>query len=350
MSFIGEGRLIDTYEVRRLPVWSEIQEIRRESKGSRRKFWISIEDEPNTWLLKYPRSNTGEHWAEKVAAEVGSLIGVHCAGVELAEVGGELVTVCESFDIGTWYDLYDYVDESIEPFDEASIDFGTINWHTGLNPSESMEPTFFEGWFVLELTVDGYDVEKRFGQRDHNVDNIVMAVKRFVQRFTEDWNDQADAILRDVASYAILDGLIGNTDRHHENWMLKLERKRGQVWVSAAPSYDHASSLGRELNDKARQRMLRENGVSRYLRRGRGGVYDDGTRQRAPSPLELAKNLCQQWPAYTGKTLDAIAVARDDDFRTIVDMVPSEFMSATAKEFAYRSLITSKTELLENVR
>ena len=340
----------DTYEVRQLPVWSEIQEIRKESKGSRRKFWISIEGEPNTWLLKYPRPNTGEHWAEKVTAEVGSLVGVNCARVDLADVGGELVTVCESFDAGTWFDLYEYVSDSYDPIDEVAPDFGDTNRSVASNSSESLEPAFFEGWFVLELTIEGYDGDKRFGQRDHNVDNIVTAVKRFVQRFTEDWNDQADAILRDVASYAILDGLIGNTDRHHENWMLKLERNRGRVTVSAAPSYDHASSLGRELQDEARRKMLHENGVSRYLRRGRGGVYEDGTRQRAPSPLELAKSLCKRWPAYSGDTLDAISVVRDDDFRTIVDMVPSEFMSATAKEFAYRSLITSKTELLENVR
>ena len=342
--------MLQKYEVRQLPVWSEIQEIKKESKGSRRKFWISIEGEANSWLLKYPRPNTGEHWAEKVAAEVGSLIGVDCARVDLAKVGGELVTVCESFDVGTWYDFYEYVKDSTDQVDEVSIDFGAIHWDDAPYSSESLEPTFFEGWFVLELTIDGYDGEQRFGQRDHNVDNIVKAVKRFVKRFTEDWNDQVNVILRDVASYAIFDGLIGNTDRHHENWMLKRERNRGRVWVSVAPSYDHASSLGRELTDEARRRMLHENGVSRYLRRGRGGVYDDGTRQRAPSPLELAKSLCKQWPAYTGETLDAIAVVRDDDFRTIVDMVPSEFMSATAKEFAYRALITSKTELLENVR
>ncbi len=339
-----------TYEVRQLPVWPEIEHIRVESRGSRRKFWISIEGEPNLWLLKFPRPNTGEHWAEKIAAEVGSLIGVNCARVELAEVGGELVTVCESFDVGTWFDLYEYVDDSTDQVDEVSIDFGAINWSAASNLSESLAPTFFEGWFVLELNIDGYDAEKRFGQRDHNVDNIVTAVKRFVQRFTEDWNDQVDVILRDVASYAILDGLIGNTDRHHENWMLRWERKLGQIWVSAAPSYDHASSLRRELNDEARRRMLNENGVSRYLRRGRGGVYDDGTHERAPSPLDLAKSLCKQWPDYTSETLKAISVVRDNDFRTIVDMVPSEFMSDTAKEFAYRALITSKTELLENAK
>ena len=59
-----------------------------ERKGSREKFWVAIEADEIPWLLKFPRPGTGEHWAEKVAAEVGNLIGVDCARVELARCVG----------------------------------------------------------------------------------------------------------------------------------------------------------------------------------------------------------------------------------------------------------------------
>ena len=68
-----------------------------ESRGARRKLWVTLEDDDTQWLLKFPRPNTGEHWAEKVASEIGQLFGVNTARVELARAGGELATICRSF-------------------------------------------------------------------------------------------------------------------------------------------------------------------------------------------------------------------------------------------------------------
>ncbi|MEG3898961.1 MULTISPECIES: hypothetical protein [unclassified Microcoleus] len=46
----------------------------------------------------------------------------------------------------------------------------------------------------------------------------------------------------------MLDAWIGNTDRHHENWGFVEVRasKTPQVIAHLAPTYDYASSLGRE--------------------------------------------------------------------------------------------------------
>ena len=41
-----------------------------ELMGSKTKFWYLRQEEEGLWLFKYPRRNTGEHWAEKIAAEV----------------------------------------------------------------------------------------------------------------------------------------------------------------------------------------------------------------------------------------------------------------------------------------
>lgn len=334
------------YEVRQLPVWPEIQEIRRESRGTRRKFWISIEGEPNVWLLKFPRPNTGEHWAEKVAAEVASRIGVNCARVDLAEVGGELVTICESFAPIFWYFISEDQGAPIDLPDEEQIVIGEVHVPVPTDPIGDEETQFIAGCDVLAWHDDQYNVEARFGQRDHNVDNIINALKSF----TSDMNARGDQwpVLKQLASYALLDGLVGNTDRHHENWELQLDFRGDRLFISAAPSYDHASSLGRELSDEARQRILDNANVLRYLRRGRGGVYLDRNQKRGPSPLTLALELRERWSEYTSETLSAIDAVGDDEFRTIVDRVPVEFMSSTAKDFAYEVLVTSKTELLEN--
>ena len=47
-----------------------------EAMGTRTKFWYRDPDQQINWLFKHPRPNTGEHWAEKIAAEVASVIGI----------------------------------------------------------------------------------------------------------------------------------------------------------------------------------------------------------------------------------------------------------------------------------
>ena len=327
-----QSALPSTYEVRQLPVWPEIEQLRLESRGSRHKFWISIEEEPKLWLLKFPRPNTGEHWAEKIAAEVGRLIEVDCARVELADCGGELVTICESFDSGNRDEQHEHVDELRDWFYDETI--------------------LVEGCYVLAWNDDQYDVETRFGQRDHNVSNIIRAVKGLFRDPSFPAGGRVDDILQALASYAMLDGLIGNTDRHHENWTLQivLVHASATAWMSAAPSYDHASSLGRELHDQSRKRILDTDGVLNYVNRGHGGVFGDGGQNRAPSPLDTAKYISQRWPEYTQATLQRIGETPDSEFRTAIDRVPTEFMGDIAKEFAYQIIVTSKNELLKRTQ
>jgi len=69
-----------------------------EAMGSKDKFWYR---KPGTteadWLFKYPQPNTGQHWAEKIAAEVAAKLGVFHAVVELAIFQNERGSATESF-------------------------------------------------------------------------------------------------------------------------------------------------------------------------------------------------------------------------------------------------------------
>ena len=72
-----------------------------ERLGSKRKFWFRREDGVR-YLFKFPRQDFGEHWAEKIAAEVADLIGVRCAEVELAKFGDVLGTQSSAFAEPEW--------------------------------------------------------------------------------------------------------------------------------------------------------------------------------------------------------------------------------------------------------
>ena len=313
----------------------------RESRGTRTKFWVRIGGGEDRWLLKIPRPDTGEHWAEKVAAEIGRLIGVDCAQVELAccveqvvfgqdfNEGGEkqqvqqtdgklLATVCKSF-----------LPDEYAPDREYS---------------------FFHGWEVLQHVVEDYDTDLRFGQRGHNVKNITAALMYFMSVNSNNPMPRWDYTLEDLASYALLDGLIGNTDRHHENWMIAGVHDCGDMIIEIMPSFDHASSLGRELTDDKRRRILELDEVLRYVQRGRGGIYVDDRRKHALSPLRLARLLCRWRPAFTRRTVDRIDSVSEPEIRAAIQRVPPEFMSDIAKEFSCHVVMTSKEELLRSVR
>jgi hypothetical protein len=301
-----------------------------ETKGSRRKFWVLGQDERTEWLLKFPRPNTGEHWAEKIVAEIGTLIGANCAPVELARCAGQLGTICQSF-IQVEEDENDTNVQLPSPLGDTAIDF-------------------LHGWEILGSVIDGYDADLRFNQRQHNAKYIIDAIIQTAH--VDSLNPYAlwDVLLRDLAAYVLLDGLVGNTDRHHGNWMVMYMRDAGNPKILAAPSFDHASSLGRELSDERRRQMMNADGVLHYLRRGHGGVYVDSRRRHALPPLRLAQLLCRWQPEFTRKTLTSIEAVTNLEFKSVIDRIPPEFMSETAKEFAYQVVIISKAQLLRSAR
>ena len=114
---------------------------------------------------------------------------------------------------------------------------------------------------VLAATVLGYDQAKRFGQSQHTLENIWHALDSlFVSPLA------VRRARRAFAGYLVLDAIVGNTDRHHENWGLLIRRTGLNFRVRIAPSFDHASSLGRELSDEQRKRRLDEERVEDYTK------------------------------------------------------------------------------------
>ena len=313
----------------------------RENRGARTKFWVRIEGEADRWLLKIPRPNTGEHWAEKVAAEIGHLAGIECARVELARCVDEA-----AFEHGL-----QGAHDATHVQRAASVLLGTICKSFVPDAGATDEDyDYFHGWQILQWVVESYDTKLRFGQRDHNIRNVTTALANVMGVDTLNPMPRWDYTFEHMASYVMLDGLIGNTDRHHENWMIAYVHHHGDMWTEIMPSYDHASSLGRELTDDKRQRILNSDGVQRYLDTGRGALFVDSRRKRAPSPLRLARLLCRWRPEYTRRTLERIGGISEDEIRTTIERVPDEFMSEVAREFAFQVVMTGQRELLRSVR
>ena len=266
--------------------------LHTEEMGSKTKFWYRGSEEPQRdWLFKYPQRCTGQHWAEKIAEEVASVLRVTHARVELARFGGKRGSVTESFARGG-----------------RALDHGNQ---------------------VLERVVHGYEPARKFNQSRHTLENIWQALDRIFS------NSEASRLAKlSIAEYLVLDALIGNTDRHHENWGI-LRRRVGDAWKArVAPSFDHASSLGRELLDEHRDRFLAEDRVGGYAEKGRGAIYWSEDDKHAPSPLELVRRAARCYPCFFLPALLKLEKLDTSAIRGLVSRIPCCWMSTSARAFA----------------
>ena len=285
-----------------LPEWVP----QTEGMGSKPKFWYLWEHEnPSYWLFKYPRPNRGEHWAEKVAAEVAGLIQIPCARVELAMFQGARGSTTESL--------------------------------TGHNR------VLIHGNEVLSSTFSANDVrEWNFHLADHTLENIWFALDR-----TFEAADDVIEAKRQLAGYLVLDALIGNTDRHSENWGVLQSQDNSRRVDGLAPSYDHGSSLGRELMDERRERLLSDNRVGDYVERGRGQIHWQNTGRRGPSPLELIRLSAAQYPDLFRPAIAKLDTLDELSLSNIVDSIPQGWMTPAARAFAFELMRYSCAQLRE---
>ena len=289
---------------------SNDQIVGDEQLGSKEKFWFR--QNGKRWLFKEIRFiekpgvavPTGEDWAEKVAAEIAHLLDIPAATVELADFEGR--RGC------------------------ASLNFTT--------PAQQL----MHGNEIMAGYLKGYDPEMRFQQSRHSVENIIAAIRAMFPKANEH-----RTVLRQLASYMVLDALIGNTDRHHENWGLLWqvlvnidevsEAARLEKQYDIAPSFDHASSLGRELLDERRADLLRRGGVEAYVRKGKGGIFFPGGK-RGANPLELVELTANDHPDYFQPTLAALRGVALVKLTETLDKVPHDRISHDARALAKEML------------
>lgn len=280
----------------------------QEPMGTKRKYWVDQvhESEVVEWLFKVPREGTGEHWAEKVAYELAALINLPAARVELATLFLEGRKVRGS----------------------ASCSFTPPN------------VTLFHGNELLDRVVPDYDKEKRYGQLEHRIDAIFDAIA--LQNLASAPGAEDLSAVQCFVGYIVFDAWIANVDRHHENWgMLADSIDR------IAPTFDHASSLGRLLPDEKRTKIL--NGevyrlnLEQFLtrRKAHGAIFPRQGNQGVP-PWKLVSDLKQMGHANDVLWwLDRIDMISDTQLGTIFSAFPSGWLSDPAIRFATEILKTT---------
>jgi hypothetical protein len=140
-----------------------------------------------------------------------------------------------------------------------------------------------------------------------------------------------------MAAYLVLDALIGNTDRHEQNWsVLRNQDPAGRDHLSA--TYDLGASLGFQLTDVRRGALLSTpGGLAGFAERGLARRFDE---DRTSTLLELARKACAH---ATTKGQDRIRelVARIGTTNFETELPVLNGMSEVARNFAWAVLNTN---------
>lgn len=155
-----------------------------------------------------------------------------------------------------------------------------------------------KGKQIIEYLVEGGDLitaidpsfDRKKGER-HNV-YLVEKVLKFLKK---------DIIFKDFLQLLVFDAIIGNTDRHQENWGLILNV--GEKHVRLAPAYDNSDCFGREILEEHIQGFLDDkNKLIRYILRGKPHMRwsDDGEILYELSHFDFLDKMVNKWPLVRG--------------------------------------------------
>ena len=282
--------------------------IADETSGAEEKYWL--QDRTNTrWLFKPATVKEGhvhgEDWAEKIVAELGRLLGIPCARIELAEFRGQR---------------------------------GCI--------SADLRPATFElqpGQVLLEVcAAPGYVHGTGRSHPGHTLENIRTVLDGGLP-------PPGSALPFDVtaydvfAGYVLLDAWVANRDRHDNNWAVLRPLLASDQPLRLCGSYDHASSLGFNVTDGERTRRLADGSIESWCVKGTAWRFDYGPRttlvQLAARALQLASRDAQRhWR-------EQLCNVRDDEVRNVISRVPR--MSDPARNFVESVLSVNRRRVLD---
>lgn len=223
-----------------------------EAAGTTEGEWLIQPNTDERWLFKRPKvpSSTGveqgEDWAEVISTQVAVALGVPCAQTVLCERGGRGSLSRSVTPRG--YDL--------EEGEVMLQEVGAVGYIPHEEGAKAVDP-----------------VRPGVRRPGHTLENIRLVLGS--TRPPEDFTGPGSMTGFDVfVGYLLLDALVANRDRHEQNWAVLRARLAGRPDM-VAPSYDHGGTLGYQLRDIDREKMLsNRDKMERWARKGRATRFE----------------------------------------------------------------------------
>ena len=169
-----------------------------------------------------------------------------------------------------------------------------IEWNEKKQRYQQIE-TFLEGGDIV------VGIDPTFDRKEGEKHNIFIVERIFS---SIDQND----LFREFLRILIFDTIIGNTDRHQDNWGFIRNNKTSQVHL--APAFDNSTSLGSELIEEKLAGYLAQNEIKliQYIKKGKAHI----------NHFELLKNIAQK-KEFVIDDIRAMTRFTDQQIKDILD-------------------------------
>lgn len=289
-----------------------------EPEGRSGKDWVREPGAPvasreQDWLFKpvvvhAGGDRQGGDWAEKIVSELGFLLGVPCAEVQMAVRHGTRGSLSRNVAPNRWNLMLGYV------------------------LMEAVLPTYVGG-------------ARLPGRPGHSPRNILGVLREGGPPPGFSDLDAAGVF----AGYLTLDAWVANQDRHDRNWAV-LERADAPASRRLAASFDHTSSLGFNLLDRKREQIMeRAGGIEQWVGKGRANQFEHEAQLGAavPSLVEVAReSLRLAGPAAEQYWLDRLRGLDGAAVESVAARVPG--LSEVTATFVLRVLDTNRRRLVDD--
>lgn len=262
------------------------------TKGSRiKKFAIDLRNNEKAFF-KYERYNVSEACSEKISYELAKVLGYDCAKIDLAKDNNGVVGVLN----------YCFTEEEItEHIDAVAY----------LNINVEERPKFY--------TIS--NIKNKLDELDVN-------------------------LFYDFIKIMIFDALVGETDRHEENWGIL--RLNGKYRIS--PLYDNGCNLLREFKNEEWAKKYYDNikSFDAYINKSQTLVYKEDNKSRYKH-FELIKYLSDLYGSKVQEELKKLEKLTDEKIIDIVGQIPDELITNKHKEFIIK-YIKIRRNILLNIK
>ena len=145
----------------------------------------------------------------------------------------------------------------------------------------------------------------------------------------------------------VFDALVGETDRHEENW--GLSKINGKYMLS--PLYDSSCNLLREFRDlsKAQPYYNKEKDLEDFARKSKTCIYKENLEGRYKH-FELIEYLYEKYPKIIKEKILNIKRLNRFKLRRIIKRLPNGIITEEHKEYIYKYVNIRKKILLNIIK
>lgn len=259
-------------------------------RGSRKKM-LAINNKREIAMFKYEREDydCSEASSEKLAYEIAKVLGYDCAKIELAVDNDNKIGVLN----------YYFSDRFNAP-------------HTDI---------------VAYLNKD---------TKERNSYYTISNIKSVLDDIDTD-------LFKNFIKIMIFDALIGEQDRHEENW--GITEKQGKSFIS--PLYDNGDSLLREFRNISNAQKYYDGikDFNAYIERSQTIIYKEDNKSKYKH-FELIKYLYDKFPQHVIPEIINLNKLTDEIIEELVNKIPDELLTNEHKKYIIMYLIRRRDILL----